>query len=56
MAELVNFKRLFNELAEVQLVDKPLSQYSKQEIIYLVQSCINSVRLADDDKLKEPEQ
>ncbi len=55
MSEMVNFKKLFQDLSEVGLVDKPLSQYSKQQIVYLVQSCVNSVILADDDTLKQEE-
>ncbi len=39
----INFQKLGQALAQAGLTDKPISQYTKEEIQYLVQTCIDAL-------------
>lgn len=41
---MIDFQHLGKTLSESGLADKPISQYSKQEVEILVQACINALK------------
>ncbi len=51
---MIDFQYLGQQLANAGLTDKPVNQYSKEEVITLVQTCIDSLRPEKAQKFESP--
>ncbi|MFW5908021.1 MAG: hypothetical protein ACOCR8_00145 [Desulfosalsimonas sp.] len=51
---MIDFQTLGKALSSAGLAEKPVNQYSKQEVETLVQACLDSLRPDKDPEFKQP--